>query len=124
MTDETVRTLLEYCLEKPGAYIDFPFGEVPVCVKVGGRLFAQVYPKEGDRKITLNCDAMTGEFLRSMHPEAVVRGYHCPPRLQPYFNTIYVNAVPDAEIRLMIDHSYSYVVKKLPKKAQKELAFQ
>lgn len=122
MIDEAIKRLVDYCLSKPGAYVDFPFGETPICVKAGGRLFAQVYPNK-DRKITLNCDAMTGEFFRSMYPETVVRGYHCPPRLQPYFNTIYLyGAVPDAELFMMIDHSYSYVTKKLPNKTQKNLS--
>lgn len=123
MKDEEIESILEYCLSKPWAYIDFPFGETPICAKVGGRLFAQIYPKAGDRKITLNCDAMAGEFFRNLYPGTVVRGYHCPPRLQPYFNTILLDGgVPGAEIKMMIDHSYSYVVKKLSKKTQKELS--
>lgn len=118
-----IKEILDYCLKKPGACIDYPFGEIPVCVKVKGRLFAQAYPKKEDLKITLNCEAAAGEFFRGMYPGTIVRGYHCPPQLAPYFSTIYLNrTVPDAELKLMIDHSYSYVVKKLPKNIQKELS--
>lgn len=119
---DTVQTLLGHCLKKPGAYIDYPFGSIPVCVKVGGRLFAQIYPNADDLKVTLNCDMMSGEFFRGMHPGAIVRGYHCPPRLAPYFNTIYLNgSVSEAELKMMIDHSYTYVFKKLPLKAQQQI---
>lgn len=122
-TDNLVQVLLNHCLSKPGAYTDFPFGEIPVCVKVGGRLFAQVYPKEEGRKITLNCDVMSGEFFRSLYPGVVVRGYHCPPQLAPYFNTVYLNGtVPEAELKMMIDHSYETVFRKLPRKAQRDIS--
>ncbi len=117
-----VKSLLDHCLKKPGAYIDFPFGRIPVCVKVGGRLFAQIYPEADNLKITLNCDAMSGEFFRSMYPGTVVRGYHCPPQLAPYFNTIHLNgSVPEAELLMMIDHSYSTVFKKLSRSARQEI---
>ncbi len=122
MKDEAVKGILDYCLSKPGAYIDFPFGETPVCVKVGKRLFAQVYPKREDRKITLNCAVAAGEFFRGMYPGTVVRGYHCPPQLQPYFNTVHLNGeVPEAELMMMIDHSYNTVFKKLPRSTRSEL---
>lgn len=118
----TIEEIKIYCLSKPGAYLDYPFGEIPVCVKVEKRLFAQLYPRREDYKITLNCDVMTGEFYRTLYPGTVVRGYHCPPNQQPYFNTVFLNgAVPDAELKNMIDHSYLTVVGKLTKKKQREL---
>ncbi len=118
----TLEEIKAYCLSTPGAYLDYPFGEVPACVKVCKRLFAQLYPRREDCKITLNCEVMTGEFFRGLYPGCVVRGYHCPPNQQPYFNTVLLNgAVPDAELKNMIDHSYATVVGKLPKKKQREL---
>jgi len=95
---------------------------MPICVKVEKRLFAQMYPSKDDYKITLNCDMATGEIYRNLYPNIVVRGYHCPPIQQPYFNTVYLDGViPDVELQKMIDHSYSTVVRKLPRKTQKEL---
>lgn len=118
----TTDEILYYCLSKPGAYIDFPFGNIPVCVKVEKRLFAQMYPLKDDHKITLNCDRMTGELYRNLYPGTVVRGYHCPPIQQPYFNTIFLNdVISDADLKMMIDHSYSTVVRKLSRAKQKEL---
>ena len=113
----TTDEIISYCLRKNGAYIDFPFGDIPMCIKVANRLFAQIYPKPEDYKITLNCDRAMGEMLRCKYKDVVVRGYHCPPKLQPYFNTVYLNkGISDEELRSMIDHSYTVVVGKLPKK--------
>lgn len=109
-------------MSKPEAYVDFPFGDIPICIKIRKRLFAQIYPRTQDQKITLNCDRPTGEYYRSKYPDTVTRGYHCPPVMQPYFNTIQLNGVvPDDELKKMIDHSYITVVKKLTKRDQKEL---
>jgi predicted DNA-binding protein (MmcQ/YjbR family) len=117
-TDE----IINYCLLKLGAYLDFPFGDIPICVKVANRLFAQLYPKPTDYKITLNCDKMAGKIFRNLYPNSVVRGYHCPPIQQPYFNTVHLNnEVSDDELKLMIDHSYSVVVSKLTKKVRENL---
>ena len=114
--------LLSYCLTKKGAYLDYPFGPETTCVKVGGRLFAQLFFLRGVPMITLNCDMMTGEFYRSIYPQGVRRGYHCPPVQQPYFNTVNLQAdIPQEELLRMIDHSYSYVRGKLPKRVQREL---
>ncbi len=118
----TMEEIINYCLSKSGAYIDFPFGDIPICIKVQKRLFAQMYPRKDDYKITLNCDRLTGEIYRNTYTDTVVRGYHCPLMLQPYFNTVYLDGtISDDELKVMIDHSYLTVVGKLPKKVQKEL---
>lgn len=118
----TAEDILSYCLTKSGSYLDFPFGDIPVCVKVGKRLFAQLYPKQDDYKITLNCDRVIGEMYRSLYPDAVTRGYHCPPSQQPYFNTVRLNGiVSEDELKKMIDHSYETVVKKQTRRLQHEL---
>lgn len=118
----THNEILKYCLEKTGAYTDYPFGPDCLCVKVKKRIFAQIFVLKGIPVVTLNCDMMTGEFYRRIYPEAVTRGYHCPPVQQPYFNTINLEKdVTDGELLKMIDHSYNYVVSKLPKKIQQEL---
>ena len=57
-----------------------------------------------------------------MFPNIVVRGYHCPPIQQPYFNTLPPDGeVPYEMIIEMIDLSYKTVVEKLPKYIQKGL---
>ena len=106
-----------YCLGKPKAYEDFPFGEAPVCYKVNKKIFAQLYPE----KITLKCTAFSGQVFRAAWPDVVVRGYHCPPVQQPYWNTIYLDQFPAEALPMMIDHAYETVVASFPKKVQREI---
>jgi len=119
--------IIRYCLSKPGAFLDYPFGVDVTVVKVksknsAARIFTQVFYLKGAAKVTLNCDMMTGDFYRTVYPGAVTRGYHCPPVQQPYFNTVDLGgAVPDEELLGMIDHAYQVAVGKLPKKYQREL---
>ena len=88
--------IINYCLKKNGAYIDHPFGPESTIIKVEKKIFAQFFTLKGIESVTFNCDAMTGEFYRSLFPGVVVRGYHCPPVQQPYFNTLPINGeVPD-----------------------------
>lgn len=114
--------IINYCLKKNGAYIDHPFGPESTIIKVEKKIFAQLFTLKGIESVTFNCDAMTGEFYRSLFPGVVVRGYHCPPVQQPYFNTLPINGeVPDELILEMADHSYKTVMGKLPKYVQKRL---
>lgn len=118
----TTKQLLDYCLKKNGAYTDFPFGPDCCVVKVKKKIFAQLFTLKGIESVTLNCDMMTGEFYRGLYPGVIVRGYHCPPVQQPYFNTFPLTGeVPDELIYEMADHSYKTVVGKLPKYVQREL---
>lgn len=113
----TAQQITAYCLQKPGAYEDRPFGEWPVCYKVGGKIFAQVYPD----KITLKCTAFSGQAFRNAYPGVVVRGYHCPPVQQPYWNTIDPARFPEDQLPMMIDHAFDTVVAELPKRVQREI---
>ena len=53
--------------------------------------------------------------------KVVVRGYHCPPVQQPYWNTIYLDDFPEDELLNMIDHAYDTVLHSFSKKVQKEI---
>lgn len=122
----TADEIITYCLNKKNAYIDYPFGEIPVCVRLRVEnktpIFAQLNPTPDNFKITLSCEPATGDFYRQLYPGTVVRGYHCPPVMQPYFNTVSLNGiVPDDVLKTMMDEAYEAVVKKLPKKLQKQL---
>ncbi len=118
----TPQKAIEYCLDKKGAYEDYPFGLDITIIKVKGKIFAQFFQLDGKDMATFNCDRLTGEFYRQQYPDIVVRGYHCPPVQQPYFNTLPMdNTLSDDVIAEMIEHSYAYVVSKLPKYVQKEL---
>lgn len=107
--------LMAYCLTKPGAHIDYPFGGDPVCVKVKGKIFAEIYLKPGNYKITLKCDPLLAAAWRQEYPSAVTQGYHCPPSQQPHRNTVWVERMEEGLLRHMVDHSYDLVVKGLPR---------
>ncbi len=116
-----VEEIKKYCLSKHKAYEECPFGDVPVCYKLNGKIFAQIYPYEYDYKITLKCTREEGEFFRMAYPEKVVRGYHCPPVQQPYWNTVYLDDFPEDELLNMIDLAYDTVLNSFSKKVRKEI---
>ncbi len=111
----------KYCLCKHKAYETLPFGDVPICYKLNGKIFAQLYPYEKDFKITLKCTAPAGDFYRQLYPGRVVRGYHCPPVQQPYWNTVYLEDFPDDELLHMIDLAYETVLHSFSMKTQAEI---
>lgn len=123
----TTDEIIAYCLTKPGAYLDHPFGPEYKVIRIksthsSAPIFAQLFMLKGEEKVTFKCDHMTGDFYRQLYPGAVTRGYHCPPVQQPYFNTVTLDgSVPDDELINMADHAYSVCVGKLPAKAQKEI---
>jgi predicted DNA-binding protein (MmcQ/YjbR family) len=85
-------------------------------------MFAQSFFLKGEPKVTLNCTPEAAEFLRSLYPGTIVRGWHFPPVMQPHFNTIALNGVlADEEFYRLADHSYAVVTGKLPKYIQREL---
>jgi predicted DNA-binding protein (MmcQ/YjbR family) len=103
-----------YCLSKPGAYQDLPFGPFPICYKVCSRIFLEWYPEV--EKVTLRCEPMLADYYRRRYPESVIVGYHCPDRQKPYKNTVYLNqGMEDELIYEMLDHSYDEAVKRLKK---------
>lgn len=109
------------CLAKRGAVETYPFGPVPICYKLNGKIFAQLYPYPEDDKITLKCTAEVGQKYRLVYPDKVTRGYHCPPVQQPYWNTIKLNGFPDDELVYLIDHAYDTVLRSFSKKVQRAL---
>lgn len=114
MNHEEIKT---YCLSKPPAVETYPFGDWPICFKVNGKIFAQLYPD----KITLKCTAFSGQAFRDAYPGIIVRGYHCPPVQQPYWNTIDLTRFPTEELPYMIDHAYDTVLAGFSKKIRQEI---
>lgn len=119
MTMAEVATL---CLAKPGALEDYPFGPDCLCVKVRGRIVAQVFTLRGVPTVTFKCEAEQGAFWRVRYAGIVVRGYHCPPVQQPYWNTLpLTREVSDEDVYTMIDQAYAAVLRKLPKAEREAL---
>ncbi len=121
----TTEEIIAYCLGKPFAYMDHPFGPDSTIIKIkppnySARIFAQLFDLQGQPHATFCCDAVTGDFYRQIYPGIVVRGYHCPPVQQPYFNTLPLDGhITEEEIAGMIEHSYKAVTSKYPKYVQK-----
>ena len=121
--------IIDYCLKKPGAYLDYPFEPWCPVIKVKapsqdkGRIFTSPHMLRGEPKVSLSCTPESAEFYRSVYPDSVTRGWHCPPVQQPHVNTVSLDGtVPDEEIYRMMDHAYEVVVAKMPKYIQKEIA--
>lgn len=120
--EKTVTQIMAYCEEKSGAYEARPFGKYPICFKVMGKIFAQINPQKEFFKLTLKCDPEKAELYRQMYPGVVVRGYHCPPVQQPYWNTIDLNLFEDfAMLCQMMDEAYETLLHKLTKKEQTQM---
>src|SRR3954447_23656294 len=103
----------EYCLGKPGASEETPFGPDVLVFKVGGKMFALAALEAVRPTVNLKCDPELALDLRDRY-EQVSPGYHMNKR---HWNTVEIDhGIPAVELRGMIDHSYELVVKSLPKK--------
>lgn len=114
-----VDTFREHCLKKPGVKEDFPFGPEHIVFKVGGKMFALLAFEEIPPTANLKCDPDLALELRDRY-EHVRPGYHMNKK---HWNTVVISgAIPEDELRGMIDHSYQLVVRALPKATRATLA--
>jgi len=109
----------EYCLSKPRATEDTPFGPDVLVFKVSDKMFALAALDEVPTTVNLKCDPDLALELRDRY-EQVTPGYHMNKK---HWNTVGIEGgVPDPELRKMIDHSYDLVVKGLRKPGAKVAA--
>ena len=102
----------EYCLTKPRAREETPFGPDVLVFKVGGKMFALAALDEVPTTVNLKCDPDLALDLRDRY-EQVRPGYHMNKK---HWNTVEIaSGIPDVELRKMIDHSYELVTRSLPK---------
>lgn len=107
-----VEQFREHCLAKPGATEGAPFGPEHAVFKVGGKMFALLAFEEIPATANLKCNPDRALELRDRY-EDVRGGYHMNKK---HWNTVVLRgAIPDAEMRAMIDHSYELVVGALTK---------
>ncbi len=110
MTDEELH---EYLLNRPEAWLDYPFGDDVRVYKVRKKMFATLGWENGLARTNLKCDPDHARALRQLFT-GVLQGYHMNKR---HWNTVLLDgSVPGSEIELMVDHSYALVVKTLPRK--------
>jgi predicted DNA-binding protein (MmcQ/YjbR family) len=106
--------LIEHCLGKPGAEESYPWGDVELVAKVGGKAFAFI-GMDGD-SVGVKCGRTAQEAAeyRERYPDDVtISGY-----IGRYgWNSVRYDggAVPDDEVRELLDGSYDAIVGKLPK---------
>lgn len=75
----THEQILDYCLQKPGTFTDYPFGFMTPVVKVGmlhgkNRIIAQLLTLHGEPKVTLSCAPEAAADFRSRYPGSVSGG--------------------------------------------------
>lgn len=93
--------------------------------QVGGKLFAATCQPGPEHKgyderelLTLKCEPMFGELLRSEYPD-IVPGFYMDKR--NWISVFLDGTVPDEVLRELCDRSYALVFGKLTKKLQREI---
>lgn len=105
----------DYCISRPAATEELPFGPDALVFKVGGKIFAIIGMERLPTEISLKCDPERAVELRERY-EGVRPGYHLNKR---HWNTITVDGtIPRGELLALIDHSYELVLAGLPKKVR------
>lgn len=117
----TIEELRDYCLEVKGVGESFPFNDTVPVFKIMDKMFAyfSLEPKDGRFCINLKCDPEKSAMLRDKY-SGVTRGEYTKTETL-LWNAVYIESdVPDRLIKELILHSVEEVIKKLPKKRQKE----
>jgi predicted DNA-binding protein (MmcQ/YjbR family) len=107
----TAAALRRWCLARPGAKEEFPFGEQASVFKVGGKMFALSALESRPLRVSLKCDPELAEGLRGTYP-AVQPGYHLNKR---HWVTITLDgSVSDEMLLELLEDSYDLVAAGLP----------
>jgi len=102
----------EYCLAKPGASEDTPFGPDVLVFRAGGKMFGLASLNSVPPTVNLKCNPDLALDLRDRYAQ-IRPGYHMNKK---HWNTVEIErGIPAVELRRMIDHSYELVVESLPK---------
>ena len=102
-----------YCLSKPNATEDFPFDETTLVFRVENKIFA-ITDLENTKWFCVKCDADYAVELRDNYPQ-IAPAWHMNKK---YWNQLDIAALSDKLFYSLVDHSYSEVLKKLPKKTR------
>ena len=107
-----IEEIREYSLAKPGVTEGFPFNDTALVFKVAGKMFALLDLSEDSKGISLKCDPELAIELREQHNE-VTPAYHF--NKQHWNGVSLKGGISDDQLKAWIDHSYTIVVKSLPK---------
>lgn len=108
----TVDELVAYCLAKPGADEDYPWGEQELTAKVGGKVFAFIGLTGATVGVKCGVNAAEAEHWRQRYPDSITISAY----IGRYgWNSVRLDGVPDDEVRELVDGSYDDVVRRLPR---------
>ncbi|MDX9770286.1 MAG: MmcQ/YjbR family DNA-binding protein [Tenuifilaceae bacterium] len=106
-----VEEIRNYCISLKGATESFPFDDVTLVFKVGGKMFA-LLSLDDPLAIGLKCDPDLAIELREHYP-CVTAGYHMNKK---HWNTVLIDgSVKPSTIQGWIDDSYKLILESLPK---------
>ncbi|ARX83405.1 MULTISPECIES: MmcQ/YjbR family DNA-binding protein [Streptomyces] len=108
----TPAELRAFCLSFNDAVEEFPFGAETSVFKVAGKMFALSHLDAEPLTVNLKCEPEIALQLRAAHPE-IVPGWHMNKR---HWNTVSLaGALPDRQVRELVEDSYDLVVAGLPR---------
>jgi len=115
-----IEAFRNYCLCKPGVTEEFPFDETTLVFKVCGKMFALTGLESPEFKVNLKCDPDRSIELRETY-ESITAGFHMNKK---HWNTVLFDGSFSEDLfKELIDHSYSLVIKGLPKKIRDQFNF-
>lgn len=113
-----IEELLEYCVSKPHASDELPFGPDILVMKVGGKAFLLTPLDTRPVQFNVKCDPERAIELRERY-DWIKPGYHMNKK---HWNTVVaVEGADERLLRELIDHSYELVIGGLPKKEREKL---
>lgn len=108
------KTVEDYILSMPNAWLDYPFGEGVAVYKAGdpekgpgqGKMFALIMEGKQPVQLSLKCNPKLSEILREKYEE-VMPGYHLNKK---HWNTLILSGqLTWEEVQDLIRHSYDLV---------------
>ena len=112
-----IEELREYCLSLKNTTEFMPFEDECLIFRIFDKWFAVIPLFDPELKISVKCDSAQAADLRE-HYNCVEAAWHFNKK---YWNSISLNGDMDDEtVKYWIRHSVEEVIKKLPKKKQKE----
>lgn len=104
------KTVEEYILSMPTAWLDYPFGEGVAVYKIGpqpgGKMFALISEGKDPVQLSLKCDPELSKVLREKYDE-IMPGYHLNKK---HWNSLVLGGQLEwEEVQGLIRHSYHLV---------------
>jgi predicted DNA-binding protein (MmcQ/YjbR family) len=107
--------LRTFCLNKPGTTEEFPFDDKTLVFKVMGKMYALCRLETDPMEVNLKCDPERAEVLRESY-DSIRPGFHMNKK---HWNTLVLDGeLPFKLVKDLINHSYTLVYDKLPKKTR------